>query len=457
MVFTPLTLKNQLLTLDGVSRLVVALSGGLDSCVLLNSLVQLRKQAEADEQVFPFTIEALHVNHGLSPNAMSWERFCERLCKTLGIPLQIVRVTIDASAGASLENLARIKRYEAFELSLAAGDCLLMGHHQDDQAETFLLRALRGSGPRGLAAIPRQRLLGDIVILRPFLDVPRAQMLQYGRDAGLEWIEDESNANVDFDRNYCRHVVLPTIEQRWPGFASNWARSAALCAEADELMEEVAQQDLRTCSTASPNILQCEQLLALSQARQRNLLRFWVMRMGLAQLGWNTLTQVVESLLLAKEDAQGRVSWVHEQGRIELRRYHGQLILLEALPPIDVSQELEWSLGQSLTLGANGLLSAETIAGLGLKKPPGDSLRVRYRQGGEKLRLAGRPNRALKKILQDAELAPWWRDRIPLLFAGEELVCVPGIGVAENWLAQESEPAYRITWTRPSSEPQTKK
>lgn len=457
MAFTALALKNKLLALDGVSRLVVALSGGLDSCVLLNALIQLRKKALADEQVFPFTIEALHVNHGLSPNALSWERFCERQCAALGIPLQIVRVTIDTSAGASLENLARIKRYEAFELSLTAGDCLLMGHHQNDQAETFLLRALRGSGPRGLASIPQERPLGDILILRPLLDVPRVQLQQYAKDNDLKWIEDESNTNVDFDRNYCRHVVLPTIEKRWPGFASNWARSAALCAEADELMEEVAQQDLRVCATASSHIIQCEPLLVLSQARQRNLLRFWIMRMGIAQPGWNTLTQAVESLLLAKEDAQGQVSWVHENGRIELRRYHGQLILLGSLLPIDASHEQVWSLAQSLSLVANGLLKADAITGPGLKKPSEDCLKVRYRQGGEKLRLAGRPNRALKKILQDAELAPWWRDRIPLLFVGDELVCVPSIGVAENWLAQENEPAYNITWVRPSSEPQVRK
>ena len=457
MTFKPLALKDQLLALEGVSRLVVAFSGGLDSCVLLHAIVALREQLELDGQIFPFSVEALHVNHGLSPNAQSWERFCERKAAQLAVPIQIVKVSVDKDAGASLENLARIKRYEAFELSLGNEDCLLMAHHLDDQAETFLLRSLRGSGPRGLAAIPMRRYLGDIQILRPLLDCSRATLSEYAQKSQLEWIEDESNDCLDFDRNYCRHVVLPTIEKRWPGFAGNWGRSAALCAEADQLMDEVAAQDLLACATDGANSLDWVAMMALSQARQRNLIRFWALQMNLAQPSWNTLQQIVESLLLAKEDAQGQVSWAQEDGRVELRRYHGKLILQQTLAPIEADDVQPWRLSEELALPANGTLRALPTTGFGLKSSGSAVLQVRYRQGGEKLRLTGRPNRPLKKILQDAEVAPWWRERVPLLYVDNELVCVPGVGIAQGWRAEAGEAAYEITWTPPSSDPADKK
>lgn len=457
MTFKPLALKDQLLALEGVSRLVVAFSGGLDSCVLLHSIVSLRQQMQADEQIFPFSIEALHINHGLSPNALQWEQFCEQRGKQLGIPTQVVRVCINTDAGASLENLARIKRYEAFELSLGSADCLLMGHHLDDQAETFLLRSLRGSGPRGLAAIPMRRYLGDIQVLRPLLEHSRAQLKAFAEAEQLEWIEDESNECLDFDRNYTRHVVLPLIEKRWPGFSANWARSATLCAEADALMDEVAAQDLQVCRTPDHYSLDWVALMGLSGARQRNLIRYWVADLGLTQPSWNVLQQIVESLLLAKADAQAQVSWAQDTGRVELRRYQGQLVLQQVLPVIQDQQIHSWLPPAPLTLPDNGTLKAIPTHGAGLRLPANAPVQVRYRHGGEKLRLTGRPNRALKKILQDAGIAPWWRERIPLLYSEDELICVPGVGIAQGWTAAADEPAYEIIWTPVSSFPKEKK
>ncbi|MDX1490557.1 MAG: tRNA lysidine(34) synthetase TilS [Pseudohongiellaceae bacterium] len=453
MAFSPLTLKEQLSGLDGVSRLVIALSGGLDSCVLLHSIIALRDHALREQQIFPFTIEALHVNHGLSPNAEAWERFCTRLSRSLGIPLQVVHVQIDASAGASLENLARIKRYEAFELSLGSEDCLLMGHHLDDQAETFALRALRGSGPKGLASIPRRRPIGHAMILRPMLDIPRQQLSEFAVAEGLDWVEDESNERLDFDRNYLRHHVLPQIDARWPGFAANWARSAALCAEANKLIEEIAAQDLDACRGESLTSLSIESILSLSQSRQRNLIRYWVQVLDLAQPGWNTLTQIVDSLLPAKEDAQAKVSWVHQDGRIELRRFQGQLLLQQSLEPLDTTMEVQWDLQADLTLGANGVLRCQPSVGEGVSLPAGSVLTVRYRQGGEKLRLPNRPNRPLKKILQEAAMPPWWRERVPLLYLDDELVCVPGIGIAQAWKADATQDSIEFSWQAPSALP----
>ncbi len=462
MTFTEHSLSVQLAGIAQDSRLVVAFSGGLDSSVLLYALHRLH-------QITPFasSLCAIHVNHGLSPNAAAWQHFCEQTCARLGIELLVECVHIDRSAAASLENLAREQRYAAFARRLEPRDCLLMAHHLDDQAETFLLRTLRGAGPRGLAAIPASRPLGTGMVLRPLLGFTRRALEDFARAQALQWIEDESNASALFDRNYCRLELLPLLEQRWPAYRESWRRSAQLCGEAEELLQELAAQDYALVVTDSETVIDVALLKQLSQTRQRNLLRYWLLRVGVSDPGWHTLQQIVTELLQAATDAQPHVSWFSHSTanadaqavggavRLSLRRHRDHLHLLLELPEWSKLESYDWAPPALLPLTGNGSLRAELGLGGGLRQAKESALQVRYRQGGESCRLAGRRTRSLKKILQDAAVAPWLRHRLPLLYSDDELVCIPGIGVCEGWQAREGEPAWEVFWVPPTLTPKS--
>ncbi|MES3006253.1 MAG: tRNA lysidine(34) synthetase TilS [Pseudomonadota bacterium] len=456
MTFTEQSLSAQLAGIPAGGRLVVAFSGGLDSSVLLWALYRLR-QANPDA----FSLSAIHVNHGLSSNAAAWQHFCEQTCARLGIELSVELVHIARESGASLENLAREQRYAAFVRQLRAGDCLVMGHHLDDQAETFLLRTLRGAGPRGLAAMPRTRPLGAGTLLRPLLSVTRQTLEEFARTEQLQWIEDESNDSTLFDRNYCRHELLPVIARRWPSYREKWLRSMQLGGEAEELLQELAAQDYAQVCTADETILDAAQLLQLSPARQRNLLRYWLQRVGAAEPGWHVLQQIVVELLPAAVDAQPEISWggrewestagqldAHKPpSRFLLRRYRNRLHLLREQSAWSNQERFFWQPPLPLPLPGNGSLQALAGHGEGLRQlPVGSLLQVRYRQGGERCCLAGRRTRTVKKVLQDAAIPPWLRERLPLLYVNDELVCIPGVGVCEGWQATGNERSWKVIW-----------
>ncbi|MEK7260294.1 MAG: tRNA lysidine(34) synthetase TilS [Pseudomonadota bacterium] len=459
MTFTEQSLSAQLAGIPEGSRLVVAFSGGLDSSVLLHALHRLRQSHPA-----AFVLAAIHVNHGLSPNASVWQRFCEDSCAALGVALSVERVHIARDTGASLENLARQHRYAAFERCLHPGDLLVMGHHLDDLAETFLLRSLRGSGPRGLAAIPVTRKLGCGTLMRPLLGVTRQALEDFARAQQLQWIDDESNESTLFDRNYCRHELLPAIARRWPAYRENWKRSAELCAEAEVLLEELAAQDYALAATEEDSVLELKAFDRLSHARQRNLLRYWLRRQQVADPGWNVLQNIVTELLPAAVDAQPEVSWEDlgdigdEAGSADrpvgsgsvrrvVRRYRDRLYLLNVAPPLSDQGGHDWVPPAPLVLPGNGTLRVSVGQGKGVRPlPEGTVLQIRYRHGGEHCRLAGRRTRPLKKILQEAAVLPWLRERLPLLYAGDELVCIPGVGVCEGWQAEEGERSWEVTW-----------
>lgn len=429
------------------TRFAVALSGGLDSTVLLHACRTVFQQHE------PGALRAIHIHHGLSPYADMWEAHCQAACAALGIELQVERVQIRQDEGASLESLARHERYAAFESLLDAGDVLLMAHHLDDQAETFLLRSLRGAGPRGLAAIPPRRALGKGLLLRPLLGSTRASLLDWALQQGLRWVEDESNANLRHDRNYCRHAVLPLLEERWPSYRESWLRSAQLAQEADELNEALAQIDFDQVKTGSLTVLDTERLQSLSIARQRNVLRFWLHRAGAPDPGWNVLTYIVNEILPAAPDAQPELRWREEGLSVVVRRHKGCLYLQKLMQSISTSSRIAWHPHDMLHLPSNGCVYALALEGQGLRIPDGAQISLRYRQGGEVCRLAGRRSRPLKKILQDADVPPWLRERIPLVHIGEELVCIPGIGICDGWRAGAGESGWKVVWIPPDADP----
>lgn len=417
---------------------LVGLSGGLDSVVLLHALTQLRDQAQPAMQ-----LRAIHVNHQLQDAAANWERHCVRLCESLGVECITCRVEIPQATG--IENAAREARYGEFERALAPGEELLLAHHRDDQMETLLLRLLRGAGSRGLSGIPASRRLGDNRLLRPLLEIDRAELQQYGEAHELDWIEDASNADTGFDRNYCRHELLPLIEARWPGYRESWSKSLALAAESESLLQDLAAIDLAQIATATPAVLQREKLVALAEPRRRNVLRYWLQGLHAEELSWNGLQQLSREVL-----SGGESSFL--SGRFQVHCFRDGVYALaseavQARP--DTAPSLQLPLAEELQLQNNGSLRVTEAEGEGLSREPGAALSIRYRQGGEACRLNGRPNKTLKKILQELELPPWLRGRIPLLYSGEELVYIPGAGVSEAFAAKPGEAGYLVDWQPP--------
>lgn len=233
MTFSPAELRQYLPKTD-TGIWWIALSGGLDSCVLLHSLAALQ---------LPVVLRALHINHQISPNATSWQEHCADICARLNIPFTAVKVDVK-NTGRGIEDAAREARYAVFEQHLSSGDYLFTAHHSDDQSETMLLRLMRGAGPRGLAAMAQARRLGQGILYRPLLNFSRAELEEYAQEQALTWVNDESNTNDHYDRNYLRNQVMPLLRERWPAFANKWQQTAELCAANEALIDELARQDL---------------------------------------------------------------------------------------------------------------------------------------------------------------------------------------------------------------------
>ena len=424
------------------NRLWLALSGGLDSVVLLDLTARY-----CAEQGWP--LQVLHVHHGLSANADHWAGHCRQLCRDYALQLkmtidcQVVRVTPDQ--GASLELQARQARYRVFEQHLESGDLLLMAHHGDDQLETLLLRLMRGSGSAGLAGIPVQRPLGAGHLYRPLLSVSRADLEAYARARKLHWVEDESNSCQDFDRNFLRHQITPLLKQRWPQAVQVAGRSAALLADSEALNRQLAQQDLDRVSL-SAQALSCRQLTQLPRPRRYNVLRLWLQQAGLDAPEQRHLAVICRELIGAQADARPEF----RRPGFCLRRYRDQLILqlaentnvsggADSVPPT-ARDTLALPLTAPATLDCAGvafrlwLSSAGGNTGEPISLPGSGQLQLRARVGGERLCLPARGHRPVKKLLQEAGIPPWLRTRVRLFWwladdGGERLL---GMWAPEN-------------------------
>ena len=413
--------------------LLAAFSGGLDSRVLLQLLAEARPR-------HGYTLEAVYVHHGLSPNADAWAEFCAAECHKLAVSFHCVHVQVDRQSGLGVEASARQARYAALHARKA--DHILLAQHQDDQAETLLLQLLRGAGIKGLSCMavhdPARRLL------RPLLEIPRTEIEAYARQAGLQWIEDESNLDTRYDRNFCRHEILPVLERRFPAARSTLARSAVHIAEAAELLDELAAMDAAGI-IVDDRLLHVAGLGKLSGQRARNLLRWWLAMHGLPMPGVSRMREMLQQLQHASELACIKV---HVQDSVYLRRYQGWASLsVEQTIPEDA--DLHWQGQGALQLPANGRLLFQHGFGMGLalSRLHGRPLSIRYRSGGERFKPdARRPTRTLKYLFQEADLAPWLRERLPLLYLEDELVLVPGIGVSAEWQARPDEKGVMVEW-----------
>ncbi|MFJ3447757.1 tRNA lysidine(34) synthetase TilS [Pseudomonas sichuanensis] len=397
----------------------IAFSGGLDSTVLLHLLADYVRNHPAPP------LRAVHVHHGLQAVADAWPAHCKTVCDALGIELDVIRVQV--APGASLEQAARDARYAAFEKLLAPGAVLFTGQHRDDQAETLLFRLLRGAGLRGLSAMPEVRPLGQGGLVRPMLKLSREQLQAYARSKGLAWVDDPSNTDTTFARNYLRGEVLPLLRQRWPQAEASLARSAEHLGEALGLLDELAAADLAAACGNAPlpwlglDSLDLATLAALSPARQRNALQYWLGRRTRLPdsrhwAGWNDLRDAA---------ADARPVWRLTDG--ELQRSHGRIWWLSGEWQRAPSAEPAWhDPTQPLALPGNGhvRLAAQSAAA---------GLRIAYRQGGEVLDLPGRGRRDLKRLLNELQIPHFVRPRLPLLYQGERLLAVanlPELGAA---------------------------
>lgn len=419
------------------ARLVLGLSGGMDSVVLLSILAGLASSLR-------FSLRAVHVNHGVSPNAGGWAEFCARLCARLGVPLELAPVDIAPYRSLGLEGAARKARYEVF--SRADADFVVLAQHRDDQAETLLLRLLRGAGLRGLAAMPPVRSLAGTHarLLRPLLEVPRAEIEAFARLHGLEWIEDESNADTVRQRNFLRHEVLPVLEGPFPAARAAIARAAANLGEARELLDALGQSDLESC--ADGDAVDVPALLRLGEARAKNVLRHWCDREGIEPLSSSRLAELLRQLRESRADAQTSIA----AGQWEFLRYRDRLYLWRAASPPQRDMSEVWSGENALPLLALGgvlKFKPEEGRGVSVERLRAGRVTVRLRQGGERLRLDHRrPRRTLKNLFQERGVPPWRRDRTPLLYCGDNLVSVPGIGDACEFRAEPGEAGLIVTW-----------
>jgi tRNA(Ile)-lysidine synthase len=412
--------------------LLLAFSGGVDSCVLLHALAQAKKTLN-------FNLQAMHVHHGLSPNADAWADFCAKTCAVYQVPLEIAKVNVEKNAGLGLEAAAREARYQA--LLGANADYILLAHHQDDQAETLLLQLLRGAGLKGLSAMALHDT--DRRLLRPLLDIPRAEIELYAKSAKLSWIEDESNLDTQYDRNYCRHEVMPVIKARFPAAGATLARSATHLAEAADLLDELAQLDAENCILNQH--LNLDALKSLSYPRVKNLTRLWLVSLGVGLPSKDRLDELLDQLLHAKVDASIKVTI---EGKT-IRRYQELAYLEQSAEALPFA--MSWQGEQEISLPDGSVLSFELVIGQGLAvdRLGVDRLRIESRQGGERFKPAlNRPTRTLKHLLQESNFAPWLRDRLPLIYLEDTLAVVPGIGVSCLMQATEKEMGLVISWKR---------
>lgn len=416
---------------------LVAYSGGMDSHVLLASLAALGDRLDAE-------VAAIHVNHGLSPNAGDWAEHCRTVSNGLGIDLAVVEIDAANPRGESPESWARRQRYAALQKHAGPGHMLLTAHHKDDQAETLLLQLFRGAGPDGLSAMPVTQVFGTGWHCRPLLDLTRQELRDYAVQAGLDWIEDESNSDTGLDRNYIRHRIIPVIGEHWPGMTETLSRASRHQAEAAELQAQLAALDLAGHTDETGRKLELNKLKELSDPRQKNLLRHWLQTLNLPVPDSRTLQHIIQDVVNSRQDASPCVTW---KGA-EVRRFRDRVYALAPLCDHDPEQVLAWNLEHALPV-AHGKLIAHLEKGRGIRAAMCEDRRmeIRYRHGGEAIQPAGQEiHHDLKKLFQEHAVPPWLRDRVPLIYIGNRLASVPGKWIDQEFYGKDDEDCWQIIW-----------
>ncbi|HMN47439.1 MAG TPA: tRNA lysidine(34) synthetase TilS [Povalibacter sp.] len=440
MIFSPAALLDCIhstLPAGASGTLRVAFSGGLDSTVLLAALQRACAARPG------YRLRAIHVDHGLHADSARWTVHCENVAQRLGIDFASKKVAV-SPADEGLEAAARHARYAALRECLQPGDALLTAHHADDQFETLMLALLRGAGLPGLAAMPACREFAPGWHLRPLLEFTRPDLEDWARAEGLAWIDDPSNDLAHFDRNFLRHQILPLLQTRWPSAVRTAVRTARHAGEGMALLDEFAIADLASAATGP--CLKVDVLAGFSDARRRNLLRYWSKLRGARAPSTRKLLALEHDMLAAQEDRLPVIEW----DGFEVRRFRGLLYgdrVRRGSSHEAVSFDWEWS--RPLVLPDKlGSLHVQPGHGAGLARAllP-RTLRVAFRQGGEVLQPAGDPHRRdLKKLLQAADILPWWRNRLPLLWVDDRLAAVGDLWTADEFAADADEEGVQVVW-----------
>jgi tRNA(Ile)-lysidine synthase len=417
----------------------VAFSGGADSTALLAGMAELAANASG------LKLRALHVDHGLHRESADWARHACRIAEKLGVACTVESVTIDTLSGESVEAAARAARYAALAGQLAANEILLTAHHVDDQLETVLLQLGRGAGVAGFAAMPTNTQLGAGRHLRPLLGVTHAALLEFLAVRGLDWLDDPMNADPRFDRGFLRTAVIPILRKRWPAIATNVARSSRHMADAQRLLESLAEKDWIRARDGSRLVLTA--LAGLDGERVRNLLRYWIRREGRPLPSTDNLERLLGMMTLAAADSMPRVGW----SGADVRRYRGRLYLAESFDLAQVpSAHWHWTRKPRFELGP--VLGSMTLAdGRGAAMLARERLPKSLEVRGDPIGAALRPapsarRRTLRNLFQEHGVVPWVRGHIPLVYAGKTLVAVGDLWTEAQYQPQGDEPAVHIAW-----------
>ena len=437
------TLDAQLNDLLDARHWYVGYSGGVDSTALLHLLQRWRR---ANTGAPPLT--AIHVNHAMQSAADNWQVHCERVCKFLQLPI-IARAVVVRPAPGGGEAAAREARYRVFEEQVQSGDVLFLGHHLDDQVETFLLRLMRGAGVQGLAGMPARRALGGGMLVRPLLHIKRSQLEAYAGHHDLECVEDPSNSNTAMDRNFLRGELLPLLASRWPGYRQTIARASGHMAGAATLLREVLPTPATVHSVmGDPGLALDELTLAPAHAAAVKL-RSWLQVAGYLAPDQAALQEFLRQLRVAAVDAKPRL----ECSAFTLQRYRDVVYLLPDDNEAVCTDSFSLTTGEVSDVPGVGRVSLEPAVTNGLSLASGERLTLAWRQGGERCRPLGRAGgNSLKKLLQEWDVPPWWRDRVPLLYLGDELLAVGDLWLCRSSRAREAPAAgqglWRLCWQR---------
>ena len=460
---------------DPHTPLVIAYSGGVDSQVLLHALASLKQKS-----ILSNPVRVCHVNHGLSENAEQWQVFAKQQCQQVNLPLTICQVNVQVQAQQSLEALARDARYQALQSILTEPSIIITGHHSDDQAETFLLALKRGSGLKGLSAMAEETKQGNTWLIRPLLNISRAQIIDYAKTHDLTWVEDESNKDTRFDRNFIRNDIMPLLTKRWPSVVNTINRSSEHCREGQLLLDELAREDLKLCQHEFGN-LSVTELNTLSAARFNNLIRYFLALQQCLMPSTEQLAQLQQQL-----NANDDKNPVVKVGRHYFRRYQAALYLTADFDDVSHWQvNIDLFMGNRLDeeflvelpdkLGALQFFSTHQAQSKGFdnKSLGSKSLDVKGLNNKENLLVLpskaqkvtlrfshNNPtclpdyrhhSRSLKKVLQELNIPPWQRKRIPFLYYDDVFVAAIGYFVCQEFLAKTSLPqgkesSLKITW-----------
>lgn len=415
-------------------NIYIAYSGGIDSHVLLHLYA-------SDEQL-KTQITAVYINHGLQKQAESWAKHCESVCDNVGVKFLSITVNATAKPGESPEEAARNARYEALKPLLGKDDVLLLAQHSEDQLETVLLQLFRGSGLKGLSGMPESIAFGCGKLVRPLLDISKADIIEYAKAHELDWIEDPSNQQSDYDRNFLRNDIIPLLKQRWSSLDKTVSRSAKHCANAQVLLADLADDLLTTVINHSDNTLCLNRLQSYSLLQQRLIIRQWFQHLGLKMPSQDFVQRVIEQVVAAREDADPVLS----TKSYSIRRYRDKLYCLKPSQKI-VADDLIWPSGEALLKIAEDVSfeAVESSSGITSEQWLASKITLKFRSGGETIKLPGRSgHHSLKNLYQEVGIPPWERLRVPLIYLDGKLAAVGEHWISAEFYSEGQEPCLRI-------------